>query len=229
MLTGEQIGNELNRSMKLAIDSGEASSIDEARFIFERYRLGLVAGPDIAVSPTKQAMLLTVVNAARRCFLGGVEVQTVKANADLLVPWRGCRTIAEAIVDLGGKVCESVTTKSPVIIIGDVDRPPPNDFALRATFNGWIGGVAHVADQVRLNELQEFTPSGVLAGALAVSEAFQHIRGRNAIAGHRAVGLSLWKPDNTMSWMTNTENGPELDWLPSNCWLIGLGHLGLPV
>ena len=43
MLTGEQIGNELNRSMKLAIDSGEASSIDEARFIFERYRLGVIA------------------------------------------------------------------------------------------------------------------------------------------------------------------------------------------
>jgi hypothetical protein len=226
MLTGEQIGNELNRSMKLAIDSGEASSIDEARFIFERYRLGIVAGPDIAASPTKQAMLLTVVNTARRCFLGGVEVQTVKANSDLLVPWRDCRTIAEAIVDLGGKICESVTTKSPVIIIGDVDVPPPNDFVLRATFNGWIGGVAPIADQVRLNELQEFTPSGVLAGALAVSEAFQHVRGRNAIAGHRAVGLSLWRPDKTTSWMTNTESGPELNWLPSNCWLIGLGHLG---
>jgi hypothetical protein len=226
MLTGEQISHELNRSMKLAIDSGEASSIDEARFIFEGYRLGIIAGPDIAASPTKQVMLLTVVNTARRCFLGGVEVQAVKADADLLVPWRDCRTIAEAVVDLGGKLCESVTTKSPVIVIGDVEVPPPNDFVLRATFNGWIGGVAPSADQVRLSELQEFTPSGVLAGALAVSEAFQHIRGRNAVAGHRAVGLSLWKPDDTTSWMTNTESGPELDWLPSNCWLIGLGHLG---
>jgi hypothetical protein len=226
MLTGEQIGNELNRSMKLAIDSGEASSIDEARFIFDGYRLGIIAGPDIAASPTKQTMLLTILNTARRCFLGGVEVHAVKADADLLVPWRDCRTIAEAIVDLGGKLCESVTTKSPVIVIGDVEVPPPNDFVLRATFNGWIGGVAPIADQVRLNELQEFTPSGVLAGALAVSEAFQHIRGRNANAGHRAVGLSLWRPDNTTSWITNSEYGPELDWLPSNCWLIGLGHLG---
>lgn len=226
MLTGEQIGNELNRSMKLAIDSGEASNIDEARFIFERYRLGVIAGSDIATSPTKQVMLLTVVNTARRCFLGGVEVQSVKANADLLVPWRDCRTIAEAVVDLGGKICESITTKSQVIIIGDVDVPPSSDFVLRATFDGWIGGVAPSEDQVRLSELQEFAPSGVLAGALAVSEAFQHIRGRNAVAGHRAVGLSLWRPDNMTSWMTDTERGPELDWLPSNCWLIGLGHLG---
>jgi hypothetical protein len=171
-------------------------------------------------------MLLTVVNTAQRCFLGGVEVQTGKANADLLVPWRDCQTIAEAVIDLGGKICESITTKSPVFVIGDVDVPPSSDFVLRATFNGWIGGVAPSEDQVRLSELQEFTPSGVLAGALAVSEAFQHIRGRNAIAGHRAVGLSLWRPDNTTSWMADTESGPELEWLPSNYWLIGLGHLG---
>ncbi len=226
MLNAEQIGNELNRSIKLAVDSGEASTIDEAREIFEGYRLGVIVGPDAAASATKQAALFTVVNTARRCFLGGVEVQVAHANADLLLPWRDCRTIGQAIVDLGGKVSDAIPTESPVVLIGDVHGPTLNDFTLRATFDGWTGGVAPVEDGIRLDEFQEFTPSGVLAGALAVSEAFQHMRGRNALAGHRAVGFSLWKPESTTSWVDDSDTGPKLEWLPSNFWLIGLGHLG---
>lgn len=226
MLTAEQIGNELNRSIKLAVDSGEASTIDKAREIFEGYRIGIIVGSDAALSATKQAALLTAVNTARRCFLGGVEVQIGSANANLLLPWRNCRTIGQAIIDLGGTISDAIPTKSPVIIIGDIHGRIPNDFKLRATFDGWVGGVIPVQDQIRLNELREFTPSGVLAGALAVSEAFQHVRGRNALAGHRAIGLSLWKPDSKTSWMDEVDTGPELEWLPSNCWLIGLGHLG---
>jgi hypothetical protein len=226
MLNADQIGNELNRSIKLALDSGEASTIEEAREIFEGYRLGIIVGPDAAASATKQAALLTVVNTARRCFLGGVEVQVGNANADLLLPWRDCRTLGQAIVDLGGRVSDAIPKESPVVLIGDVNGPTQYDFALRATFDGWIGGVAPGDDGIQLNELQEFTPSGVLAGALAVSEAFQHVRGRNALAGHRAVGFSLWKPESTISWVDDSDTGPELEWLPSNCWLIGLGHLG---
>jgi len=226
MRTAEQIGNELNRSIKLAMDSGEASTIDEARTIFEGYKLGIRVGSDVAGSATKQAALLTAVNTARRCFLGGVDIQMRSANADLLVPWRTCRTLGQAIVDLGGIISDEIGSKTPTIIIGDVDARARNLFELRATFDGWVGGVAPSEDDIRLSEIQEFTPAGVLAGALAVSEAFQHVRGRNALAGHRAVGLSLWKPDSRTSWMDEVDTGPELEWLPSNCWLIGLGHLG---
>ncbi len=226
MLTGEQIGNELNRSIKLAIDSGEASTIDEARVIFEGYRLAISVGPDIASSATKQAALLTAVNTARRCFLGGVEVQISEANSDLLVPWRDCRKIGQAIVDLGGTLRETISADVPGVIIGDVNARGRKEFVVRATFDGWIGGVVPIEDGIRLSESQEFTPAGVLAGALAVSEAFQHVRGRNALAGHRAIGLSLWKPDSTHLWTEERDTGPELEWLSSNCWLIGLGHLG---
>lgn len=226
MLTGEQIGNELNRSLKLAIDTGEASSIDEARAIFEGYKIGIRVGADIASSATKQVALLTMVNTARRCFLGGVEVEVSKGSANLLVPWRGCRKIDEAIIDLGGTIRDSLSGDLPNIILGDVNDPIRNDFALRATFDGWIAGVAPIDDGIRLREIQEFTPSGVLAGSLAISEAFQHVRGRNAFAGRRSVGLSLWKLDSKHSWNEDREIGPELEWLPSNCWLIGLGHLG---
>jgi hypothetical protein len=226
MLTGEQIGNELNRSIKLAIDSGEASTIDEARAIFEGYKLGIRVGPDVASSPTKQVAVLTAVNTARRCFLGGVEVELQRRNAHLLVPWRDCRTLEQAIHDLGGSTCNAISANLPTIFVGDVCDPIRSEIALRATFDGWVGGVAPALDGTRLSETKEFTPSGVLAAALAVSEAFQYVRGRNAFAARRAIGLSLWKPDSPHSWIEESETGPELEFLPSNCWLIGLGHLG---
>lgn len=226
MLTVEQIGNELNRSIKLAIDSGEASSIDEARAIFEGYKLGIRVGPDVAWSRTKQAALLTAVNTARRCFLGGVQVELGKGDAELLLPWRDCRTINQAIHDLGGVTCNALDANLPTIVLGDMNDRLQSEFAVRATFDGWVGGVAPVVDEIRLSEIQEFAPSGVLAGALAVSEAFQHVRGRNVLAGRRTIGLSLWKPDSPHSWINESETGPEVEWLPSNCWLIGLGHLG---
>lgn len=226
MITGEQLGNELNRSMKLAMDSGEAATVEEARVMFQGYRLGIIAGTDVALSPTKQAALLTAVNTGRRCFLGGVEVRLDSPDAELLVPWRDCRTIGQAVVDLQGKVSCRTQENIPQIIIGDVEDQERSDFAVRATFDGWRGGVVPVNDGIRLDELTEFTPAGVLAGAVGVSEAFQHVRGRNALAGRRAVGLSLWQPDSGISWLDDRENGPQLEWLPSNCWLIGLGHLG---
>lgn len=65
----------------------------------------------------------------------------------------------------------------------------------------------------------------MLAGALAVSEAFFYIQGQTPIAGRRPVGLSLWRPD-AADWLTFEEGGPPLQFLPSNLWLIGLGHLG---
>jgi hypothetical protein len=226
MITGEQLGNELNRSMKLAMDSGEAATVEEAQAIFQGYRLAIIAGPDLASSPTKQAALLTVVNTGRRCFLGGVEVMMDHPDAELLVRWRDCRTIAQAVVDLQGRVSPRTSENIPQIIIGDVEEYVRSDFAVRATFDGWRGGVVPLEDGIRLDELTEFTPAGVLAGAVGVSEAFQHVRGHNACAGHRPVGLSLWQPDSGNSWLDDRENGPQLEWLPSSCWLIGLGHLG---
>ena len=226
MLNGEHLGNELNRSVKLAMDSGEASSAEEAHRIFQGYCLSIVVGPDVGSSATKQAALLTAVNTGRRCFLGGVEVRMDCPDAELLVPWRDCRTIGQAVVDLLGKVSRRTADNIPQIIIGDVEGQERSDFAVRATFDGWRGGVVPIDDGVRLDELTDFTPAGVLAGAIGVSEAFQHVRGRNALAGHRAVGLSLWQPDSGTAWLDDRENGPQLKWLPSSCWLIGLGHLG---
>ena len=225
-LNAEQIGDALNRSVKLAMDSGEAATSEAARRIFEGYRLSIIAGPDVASSATKQAALLTAVNTGRRCFLGGVEV-ACRTDAELLIPWRNCRTIAEAVRDLQGALTHSNAEGLPQIIIGDVgERGKKSEFAVRATFDGWRGGVVPIDDGRQLDEQNEFTPAGVMAGAIAVSEAFQYVRGRNAKAGRRAVGLSLWRPDASTSWFDGREAGVNPECLPARLWLIGLGHLG---
>lgn len=210
----------------MMLDSGEAASIEEAQRIFEGFRLQIHIGDDVASSPTLQAALLTAVNTGRRCFLGGVTV-IGKTDVGLLIPWRSCRTLHEAILDLQGKTSDVFDNDSPQIFIGDVNLEiAQNEFAVRATFDGWRGGVVPIEDNVRLNEQQEFTPAGVLAGSLAVSEAFQFVRGRNVLAGRRSVGLSLWRPDSKVSWLDTDESEPTLKILPSRLWLIGLGHLG---
>src|SRR5260370_4075071 len=216
----------LHRTIKLALDTGEASSVEEAVRQFADYRLMLEVGPDIASSPTLQAALLTAVNTGRRCFLGGVQV-TGNVGATLRVPWRSCRTLGDAIIGLQGKLTARVDPALPRIVFGDAEREASSSpFAVKATFEGWAGGVIPLEDSHRLPERQEFTPSGVLAGALAVSEAFQFVRRSNAQAGRRAVGLSLWRPEKGISWQEEAAYGPPLDMLPSRLWIIGLGHLG---
>ena len=226
MTTTSVIGpDQLHRHIKLALDTGEAASLEEAQRLFDSYRLGISVGSSVAHSATLQAAVLTAVNTGRRSFLGGVCVEGT-LDVPLLVSWGHCRTLAEAVIDLQGSVTD-LTPDVPRIVIGDGSLPPADaEFAVRATFNGWCGGVTPLNHGLHLPEQQEYVPAGVLAGALGVSEAFQFVRGDNAVAGRRDVGLSLWQPDKDISWLAGGEPGPELERLPASAWLIGLGHLG---
>lgn len=217
--------DQLHRHLKLALDTGEAASLEEARSLFGSYRLGIVVGDSVAHSPTTQAAVLTAVNTSRRSFLGGVSVGGT-LDVPLLVPWGRCRTLGEAIIDLQG-VIGGCAPGVPRIVIGGESTPSTDaEFAVRATFDGWRGGVAPLQHGVRLPERQECVPAGVLAGALGVSEAFQFVRSDNAAAGRRDVGLSLWQPEKAVSWLQAGELGPPLERLPASAWIIGLGHLG---
>src|SRR5260221_4862133 len=166
-------GDALHRTIKLALDTGEALSVEEAVRLFEDYRLLLEVGPDVAYSPTLQAALLTAINTGRRCFLGGVQV-VGDLDVALRVPWRRCRTLADAIIDLQGRLAATVDPTLPRIAFGNVGNPAGGSpFAVRATFEGWAGGVIPLEEAHPRPEQQEFTPSGVLAGAPSVSETFQ--------------------------------------------------------
>lgn len=219
------ISDRLNRLVKLAIDTGEAETIDDAQRLFAGYRLAVSVGADAANSPTKQAALLTIVNAGRRSLLGGIEIAGV-ADMPLLVPLARYRTLEEAVTGLGGKVVDFVRQDAPLIVVGDGPVDGEHRFGIRTTFEGWAGGIVPLkADTMRLDERHEFVPSGVAAGALAVAEAFQHLRGSQPAAGRRSAGLSLWRPE--LDWRGADAAGPEkMVRLPSALWLIGLGNLG---
>ena len=218
------IGDSLHRLVKLAMDTGEVESLEAAQKLFVGYRLAVSVGEDAGHSQTLQAALLTIVNSARRSLLGGIEVEGV-GGMNLLVPIPPYRSLEEAVAGLGGRVVPSLGQGAPLVAVGNAKPAIRSPFAIRVTFEGWSGGILPLDhDDMRLDESQEFTLAGVLAGALAVTEAFQFLRGNQPIAGRRAVGLSLWRPE--LSWRDHSASGPAIDRLPSALWLIGLGNLG---
>jgi hypothetical protein len=222
--TDHPLADTQNRTVKLAMDTGEASSPEEAEAIFGRYRLVVHLGPAVALSPTLQAAALTAVNAGVRCFLGGVTV-TGAVDVPLRVTWPGTATLREALTALGACDPWAIAPGDPHLLIGEPATPlTTSGFAIRATFDGWRGGIVP-ADGVALADREEFPPAGVLAGALGVAETLWYYRGDRADAGRRSTGLSLWRPGASGDWW-KAENGPQLRDLPARLWLIGLGHLG---
>lgn len=217
--------NRAHRLAKMYMDTGEARSYKEAQRILSGYRLAIVVGSSVAESPTLQASLLTAINTGRRCFLGGVEVAGL-LDVPLRLAWPRSGTLADAVTYLEGKWVEAVTPQIPRILVGNIPKQDQiGSFCIRTTCDGWKGGVVPLDDAQSPPLTAEFTPAGVLSGAIAVSEAFQHVRGGSAYAGRRALGLSLWEPGQDGSWL-DCQAGPALRFLPAKAWLIGLGHLG---
>lgn len=218
-----ELGESLHRLVKLAMDTGEASTYAEAQSLFKGYRLSVAIGHDAAHSMTQQAALLTIVNTGRRSLLGGIEVKGY-LNVPLLLPLPGFCTLAEAVQGLGAKAVSELDSTVPLVVLGDFKLEEDYPVAIRVTFNGWSGGVAPLSSGIRLAEKQEFVPAGVFAGSLAVAEVFQYLRRSNAAAGLREVGLSLWQPE--LDWSDLSAIGPVIEYLPSKLWFIGLGNLG---
>lgn len=218
------LADRLNRLVKLAMDTGEAASIEDAEKLFSGYRLSVTVGEDVRYSATQQAALLTIINCGRRSLLGGVEVEGI-AGMPLLLPVHPYRRLEDAVSGLGGKVVGTASRNVPLVVVGDGREDADRSFAVRTTFDGWAGGIVPVhVQELRLAERQEFIPSGVLSGAVAVAEAFQHLRGGNPAAGRRSAGLSLWRPE--IDWRDGQAIGPVITRLPSALWLIGLGNVG---
>ena len=162
----ENISEYLNRLVKLALDTGEAASIEDAEKLFSGYRLGVIAGPNVGRSPTLQAALLTIVNAGRRSLLGGIEVRGI-TDMELLVQLPPYHTLEQAVTGLGGRVVTAPDKQAPVVVLGDVQEISGHPITLQATFDGWTAGIMPFKRNTeRLGEQREFTPAGVMLGAL---------------------------------------------------------------
>lgn len=148
----------------------------------------------------------------------------IGATGPLRVSLPGSTSLEQAVCVLGAQVVTEIDPNMPAIILGDIEIGESPTIALRATFDGWAGGVVPARSSTRLAEYGDFTPAGVLAGALAVSEVFQHLRHSHPLAGRRAMGLSLWQPER--DWREKDCDAPGLERLPASAWLVGLGNLG---
>jgi hypothetical protein len=217
----------LSRISKLLVDGNELSP-EEALVRREGFGVTLRCGADVGQSRTLQLAVLTTANIANRCFPRAVKVTLEKdlAGAPLLVWPLNKGTLGAALANIVGE--ENViephgSSRNPgrVLLFGDVSPVPD---ALRVTFDGWIGKVGPAATSDRLPERQYCTLSGVLAGALAVSELFLSFAQLNIVAGRRTVGLSLWRPDLPIT--DPAALGMQVEVLPRDLWVLGLGHLG---
>jgi hypothetical protein len=216
----ERLAETLNRTVKLEVDDG-ASTIAEAEEIARSHVLQVVVGGGVVGCETAEALLLTVLNTGPRAFIGGVHVLFAE-DFLLAASWNTGMSLSETIMSYGAERVSTLSANHPTIVVGGSLATHPGSVVVHPTWNGWAGGVVRKND-CRLAENQEFTPSGVLAGAIAVGEAFQHIRGA-VMAGHRDVGVSLW--DLSIDWRDEGGVGPKQYYLPASVWLAGLGHLG---
>lgn len=219
------VGESLNRLVKLDLDLGHAATIEEAYERFSQYRATVAIDASVARSAHHQTCLLTLLTLANRCFLGGVSV-----CGDLNVPLRTSlpfgSSLRDAVIALGGRIVSRIDAEDPLIIVGDVSAAGLPARALRCTFEGWRGGIVPVTHKQHLSETDAIGPAISLSAALAVNEVFTLLRGDNAEAGYRPVGGSLWDIEASASWLHRSSDGPCLSFLPTGAWLAGLGHLG---
>jgi hypothetical protein len=218
------VADTLHRLVKEALDSGAAQTLGDAEAMFRGFRLHFAIGEAEAGDPQHQAALLTGVVLARRVFLGGVGVSGA-LQTELRLPMMLGATLSQAVAILGGTV-EDQFTGAPLVTIGGGPLHRANGFHVRTAQAGWRGGILPAHSEITLIEGPSMPLSPMLAAALAVNEAFFFVRTGKSGVGRRPVGLSLWNPSPQVDWVSDRAGEPELRYLPSRLWLIGLGHLG---
>ena len=215
----------MHRLAKMALDAGEVASPEEAVALFSRYRLRIHLGHGWAHTLAGQACFLTALNTAVRAFLGGVEV-CGDLNHALDVPLYQARSAREVIEELGALVATNPITELPTLVLGAAPNSSQPAFCIQLSWDHWRFQIARVGADNPLTCVDDNPLAGIGAAALGVNEAFMHVRGDLAEAGHRVIGMSLWNPLAVADWREDVYKGPALDYLPKSLWLVGLGHLG---
>lgn len=214
--------NRLSRTAKILLDGNQANDVADAYRHLENLVLQVQVGRHIDTDLAAQAALLTALNTGHRAMLGGVEV-VIADDPELTLPWGRSRKLTDAVEAFGGAVVDRLDQARPLLRIAAPisSYQHQHDVQLNLTWHSWCGGVTESADSTSFGPANPL--AGVVAGALGVSEVFQHMLG-SLVAGRRTLGLSLWRPD--LNWRSPDAVGPPLEYLPDGIWLPGLGHLG---
>lgn len=216
----------LSRISKLLVDAGQATQ-EEAQARREDFAVTLQCGPDVARSRTLQVAMLTATAIAVRCFPGAVTVVLDPSFSNSRIALRPLAddSFTASLAGLVGsqnlRFSKISVASRNVLLFGSVPSQPG---ALRVTYDGWVAQVGPSVSTSRLAERPLCTLAGVLAGALALSEIFLSFAELNIAATRRTVGLSLWRPE--LPANHPEAQGPQVEVLPRELWLLGLGHLG---
>jgi len=214
----------LHRGAKYFMDSGRASNHREAIDLLSTFGLYIAVGPELAYSRDHQIALLTLVNVARRTFLGGVHVGG-HTEGPSLTPLVAVDSLKSAIEEMGGTVAFENRMRWPAAVIGTCPSVAYGTPQWQVTWDGWRGGViSQMYSGQRLREAPNSNLAAALAAAICASEAFTYHAGDHPMAGRRNMGLSLWHPG--ADWLNSDDSEPEIAFLPSQLWIIGLGNLG---
>lgn len=212
----------LHRTAKYFMDNGRAATAEDAVEMLSRFGMTITVDAASAATVNGQAALLTLVNAARRTMLGGIEVEGV-GDQPIVTALSIESTLGAAVMALGGKCVAQARDDWPRAIIGDAPAPDGPAPAWRLQWAGWRGGVIPASwNEVATGDAIALAP--IMAAAACVGEVFAWHAGDHDMAGRRASGLSIWSPGTP--WADPDPTEPTLRHLPTKLWLIGLGNLG---
>lgn len=199
----------LNRTMKLAMDEGRVASYEEAKELFESFKLRIHVQSGFTHVPAAQAAVLTLLNAAPKTFLGGVElIGAVQERCTMA--WFAGQPLGEVAQSFGVIVAADLEEQEiPAIHIGNYELPA-RKFSLGVILEA--DGFTLSPDRAAVGTVMAAADVGVAAAGAALSEAFLYTYRKAPLAGQRDV---RWRfPGGT--------NPKSL----ANLWLVGLGHLG---
>lgn len=213
----------LHRTAKYFMDTGTASTHEEAVSLLHTFGLTIYVGDEVRKSESHQSALLTLINVARRTLLGGVEIVGCLHGLCISRLAPGC-LLSIAAEELGARLVAVPNDTWPAAMIGTANVECRSPMCLQLTWQGWCGGIAPSVDGLRLKEDSSMAIAPVLAASVCAAEVFSYFAKDDPFVGRRPIGLSLWDP--RLNWVSAAEEGPEINFLPSKLWVIGLGNLG---
>ena len=126
----------MHRLAKMALDTGEVASPEEAVALFSRYRLRIYLGQGWASTLAGQACFLTALNTAVRAFLGGVEV-CGDLSYVLSVPLYEGRDAQVVAKELGAEISENAVMELPTLVLGNAPEDQLSAFCIQLSWDHW--------------------------------------------------------------------------------------------
>ncbi|MBS0437099.1 MAG: hypothetical protein JSR75_19810 [Proteobacteria bacterium] len=208
----------LNRTKKLLLDTGEVTDVAELDKAFERYAVIVRFGAADVASREGELGLLTMLNTAARTLDGQVQVE---GPVDVVLKTKGFEgtTLKQALTTFGAKPGYRAPSEVPLLSLTNADT-------VRPVAAGWRAAVVGCGSSMPFEPGVAEPLAVIAAAALAVNEAFHMLRRDHALAGKRVQGLSLWRPDVLDGWASADFDGPAGPSLPAPLWVLGLGNLG---